>query len=80
MFSTLRTINTFKFYFCFDLDCGDPLNVTNGMLTYNNTRFGDSAVVTCDVGFTPSVNVIQCTSDGDWNLVPDCIAVGRMFY
>jgi len=59
------------------LDCQNPQNMVNGLLSYTTTLYGDVANVTCDTGFTASVNVLTCTSIGTWSDVPICSPVGK---
>jgi len=61
---------------CF-IDCHNPHTIVNGLLSHTTTLYGDVAYVTCDTGFTASVNVIACSSDGTWSEVPICTPVGK---
>jgi len=58
-------------------DCSTPSSIDNGNLIYTSTLFGDTANVTCDVGYSPSVDVITCTSAGRWDSSPRCSPVGK---
>ena len=59
------------------LDCQNPQNLVNGLLSYTTTLYGDVAYVTCDAGFTASVNAITCTSSGTWSDLALCSPVGK---
>jgi len=58
-------------------DCSTPSSIDNGNLIYTSTLYGDTANVTCDVGYSASVNVITCTSAGRWDSSPRCSPVGK---
>ena len=58
-------------------DCRNLPNVENGTLLFTSTLYEDVAFLTCDVGFSPNINAITCTSNGVWSGVPECIPVGR---
>ena len=60
-------------------DCLTPSSIDNGNLIYESTLFGKTANVTCDVGYSASVNVITCTSAGRWDSNPRCYPVGKHY-
>jgi len=60
-------------------DCLTPPNLDHGTLVYTTTLFEGVANVTCDVGYTANVNVIECTHRRTWSDIPRCIPVGRLF-
>jgi len=57
-----------------------PANVTQGYVSYNATLYGDTASVSCNPGYTPSVNVIECTARGTWDIYPSCDLVGNAHF
>ncbi|XP_060556133.1 sushi, von Willebrand factor type A, EGF and pentraxin domain-containing protein 1-like [Ruditapes philippinarum] len=52
-------------------DCGSPLNVTNGKLHFNTTRFGSIASLVCDRGYDGN-GTIRCLDTGSWETPPIC--------
>ena len=51
------------------MDCGDPSNVTNGMVIFTSTTFGSNAAYSCNTGYTLTgdwhgcVELMDCTVD-----------------
>jgi len=60
-------------------DCNFPSNILHGTAVYTTTLFGDVVNVTCNAGYTASVDAISCMSNGAWDDVPTCVPVGKSF-
>jgi len=60
-------------------DCSVPSKILHGTAVYTTTQFGDVVNVTCNAGYTASVDAISCMSNGAWDEVPTCDPVGKSF-
>ncbi|XP_060560945.1 sushi, von Willebrand factor type A, EGF and pentraxin domain-containing protein 1-like isoform X3 [Ruditapes philippinarum] len=52
---------------CSDIDCGTPMNVTNGVLNYTTTTYQSRASLVCDAGYNGSHSTIRCRVSGSWD-------------
>ena len=53
------------------VDCGDPPEVDNAMVTYDGTTFNDRATYKCSEGYEMGLNddpEIVCQLDGSWSM------------
>lgn len=62
-----------------DVECGPPMNITNGKVTLatNATYYGAAALYECDTNFKlDGVSRRLCTEDGTWSHeAPHCIEI-----
>jgi hypothetical protein len=72
MILMLNVTNEFNHY----LDCGSPLNVSNGNLDFNTTTFGSTASLVCDRGYDGN-GTISCLDTGSWETPPRCSIKGQ---
>ena len=60
---------------CAVVDCGQPEDITNGMVVVPSTTFGSTVTYSCDLGHRlVGLAARTCGADGQWsNGVPFCI-------
>lgn len=60
---------------CAVVDCGQPEDVTDGMVVVPSTTFGSTVTYSCDLGYRlVGLAARTCGADGQWsNGVPFCI-------
>ncbi|XP_053387316.1 uncharacterized protein LOC128551050 [Mercenaria mercenaria] len=59
---------------CQIIDCSDPEpDFADVTLLGNKTTFGETAVISCWTGYTPTTNtLVSCLANGTWEEWPDC--------
>lgn len=67
---------------CLLKDCGLPLSIENGTVTFNTTTYGQSAVYSCNAGYQLiGTETMYCNQTGEWDgTLPTCTLTGLFYY